>query len=240
MINLYQTWKTQNLHSKILKIQKNMLAKNLHLNHIIYTNEQMEDFVYANFEENIIRSFKKINNMVAKADFWRYLILYKFGGIYLDIDSLITSNISNFEHEPNIGYISFESNNKKFIQWSLIYGKNHIILEKCIQNIVDNINEKVFKNDISNLTGPDLYTNSRLSILNEESIRLRELLNAEKNNSKLTFKIKGNKIIFIPSSEYNKYFLFKHKYTHLLNYRKKGTLENSHWTIAQQKNEIYK
>lgn len=239
MLNLYQTWKTQNLHSKILKIQKNMLAKNLHLNHIIYTNEQMEDFVYANFEENIIRSFKKINNMVAKADFWRYLILYKFGGIYLDIDSLITSKLSNYEYEPNTGYISFESNNKKFIQWSLIYGKNHIILEKCIQNIIININDELFKNDISNLTGPDLYTKSVLSILNEKSIGLRELLIAEKNNSKLTFKINDNKIIFIPSLEYNKNFLFKHKYTHLLNNRKKGTLEDSHWTIAQQKDDIY-
>ena len=39
---IYQTWKTQNLPKKILKMHSNMLTQNPDFEHIIYTDEQMK------------------------------------------------------------------------------------------------------------------------------------------------------------------------------------------------------
>ena len=120
MYNLFQTWKTQNLNPKILKLHSKMLKKNKDLIQTIYTDKQMIDSVMSNFNEEICSNFKRLNNVVAKADYWRYLMLYKYGGVYLDIDSLILDRLNSNYFEPNTGYISLELNKKYFIQWSLI------------------------------------------------------------------------------------------------------------------------
>ena len=40
-------------------------------------------------DETILKCYDSLNIGAAKADFWRYLILYKTGGIYIDVDSMI-------------------------------------------------------------------------------------------------------------------------------------------------------
>ena len=239
MYNLFQTWKTQNLNPKILKLHSTMLKKNNSLSQTIYTDTQMIDSVMSNFNEEICSNFKRLNNVVAKADYWRYLMLYKYGGVYLDIDSLILDSLNSNYFEPNTGYISLELNKKYFIQWSLIYDKDHPVLKKCIENIGINLKNNLYKNDISSLTGPKLYTKSILETLNKESIYLEDLVSADKKNSKFEIKINKHKLVFVPSNQYDKEFLFKHKYTHLLNNRNKGTLEESHWTVTQSKQDVY-
>ena len=76
---IYQTWKTQNIHKKINNLHKRMLKVNPEYQHIIYTDDQMLDFVKSNYDKDIFRYFERINNIVARADFWRYLILFKKG-----------------------------------------------------------------------------------------------------------------------------------------------------------------
>ena len=47
---IYQTWKTQNLHKKINNLHEKMLKLNKY-KQIIYTDEQMLDFVKSNYDE---------------------------------------------------------------------------------------------------------------------------------------------------------------------------------------------
>ena len=51
---IYQTWKTQNLPKKILKMHSNMLTQNPDFEHIIYTDEQMNDYMTSNAEKEIL------------------------------------------------------------------------------------------------------------------------------------------------------------------------------------------
>ena len=85
--------KTQNIHKNIYKLHNKMLKENPEYQQIIYTDDQMFDFVKSNYDNNIFNYFERINNIVSRADFWRYLILYKNGGVYLDIDSIIEGNL---------------------------------------------------------------------------------------------------------------------------------------------------
>ena len=70
----------------------------------------MDNFVNQHFIGEISELYNKLNIIVAKVDFWRYLVLYKYGGIYLDMDSsidkplneLICSNIKNNRYPNNI------------------------------------------------------------------------------------------------------------------------------------------
>ena len=63
--------------------------------HIIYTDEQMNDYMNSNADKEILDLYWKMNHIVAKADIWRYTILLERGGIYLDIDSKINRSLND-------------------------------------------------------------------------------------------------------------------------------------------------
>ena len=54
--------------------------------------------------------FKRTRVGAAKADIWRYCLLYDLGGIYLDIDASFKVSLSQIIGESNSEIISFESN----------------------------------------------------------------------------------------------------------------------------------
>ena len=62
--------------------------------HKIYTDIEIDEFVNINFPGEITECYNTLNIIVAKVDFWRYLILYKLGGVYIDIDSCINTDLN--------------------------------------------------------------------------------------------------------------------------------------------------
>ena len=53
----------------------------------------MNDYMQSNAASDIKNMYFKLNNIVAKADVWRYTILLNKGGVYLDIDSEIIGSL---------------------------------------------------------------------------------------------------------------------------------------------------
>ena len=60
---IYQTWKTQNLDKKINNLHVRMLKLNPGYKQVIYTDEQMYDFVKSNYDPDIFEYFERINNI---------------------------------------------------------------------------------------------------------------------------------------------------------------------------------
>ena len=54
---IYRSWYTQNFHKKINKQMHKMLEINKDYEQIIYTDEQVKDFVNSNFSGEISKSF---------------------------------------------------------------------------------------------------------------------------------------------------------------------------------------
>ncbi len=220
---IYRSWKTQNFHPKIHKQIKKMLDLNPDYDQIIYTDEQIHDYVSSNYDSEINKAFNKLTIMTSKVDFWRYLILYQKGGVYLDIDSTINSKISSFLNENDDALITAETNPELFVQWALFFRSKHPILERVIENIVKNINEKRYPNDIVNTTGPGVFTKSIQEIHQET---FSDSLDWSKINSKYdaNFNIEGKDYNYrIYGVDFNKHLSFKYKNTSYL------YLDNLHW-----------
>ena len=217
---IYRSWKTQNFHPKIQRHIDKMLKLNSEYEQIIYTDDQINDFVSSNYDQEIYNAYSKLNIITAKVDFWRYLILYKNGGIYLDIDSQINSKISNFLKEDDKALITAETNPELFVQWALFFEKNHPILERTISKVVENINMEKFPNDIVNTTGPGVYTSAIKEIYyenykedlnwNKVDKKFNKIFNINSNNLSSSFRIFG--------VDFNGFLSFKYKNTkHLYN-----------------------
>lgn len=67
------------------KCVKQLKADNPEFKHHLYDDNECRKFIEKNFDSNILNAYDKLIPGAYKADFWRYCILYKKGGIYMDI-----------------------------------------------------------------------------------------------------------------------------------------------------------
>jgi mannosyltransferase OCH1-like enzyme len=52
------------------------------------------------YQGNVVRMFKEYPIGVMRADFWRYAILYIYGGIYMDIDTSPLLTVDKWKNYP--------------------------------------------------------------------------------------------------------------------------------------------
>ena len=150
---IYQTWKTKQLPETCAQIQENIQRLNPSYELVIYDDHDMDNFIRSNFDEYVFRCYSALNVGAAKADLWRYCILYKNGGVYLDIDSEILQPLDELIREEDQCIITREGNPGIFNNWIMIFEKEHPILLQTIRYCCHNIVHKTSQ-DICYLTGP--------------------------------------------------------------------------------------
>ncbi len=181
---VYQTWKTRDIDSDIINgiITRNK-AMNLEFRFVLFDDDEEDAFIEENFDADIRRAYNRINPRfgAARADFWRYCILYKQGGVYMDIKMelkiplirIIRPEDECLLDKPRVDYEIYriENNTPTYEQSILFFSKNHPYLETMIdtmtRNILDGyIPDVRFLQSVSSysklliihLTGPDAFT----------------------------------------------------------------------------------
>lgn len=185
----------------------------------------MDNYVKNNYDNETYNNFNKLKVPTAKADFWRYLILNKTGGIYLDMDSTINIDLNTLINKNDHAIISKENHKDIYIQCALIFKKNHPILEETIRLVNYQISNNLYSNDIMNLTGPKVFSKALNNIHNKYFINPLKWENKEKdikyNLTNFNYRIYG--------IDYNDKFTFKnYKLDNLLNKHKKQN-KLKHW-----------
>jgi mannosyltransferase OCH1-like enzyme len=155
---LYQTWDTNMFPRDVKKRFIDMREFYKGYEYRFFLDEDMDNFVEENYPGEIWECYSRLNIIVAKADFWRYLILYKHGGIYLDMDSCINKPLDELINDDDDAIITAEGNPDLFVQWALMFKAGHPILKIVIDLVVDNIKNNKYPNDIHKMTGPSVFT----------------------------------------------------------------------------------
>ena len=202
---IYQTWYTKVLPEPIQKSIDNMLNLNPEFEYHLYDDDDMIKFVHDNYPGEITEAFDTIKIGAMKADLWRYLVLYKFGGVYLDIDSEIYSDLSTLIVD-DCAVITRENNPNLFVQWMLIFPPNHELLKICIDKCVWNIMN--VKDDVAKLTGPYVYSDSIREYLDDSNVYYKT--DDEINKKSIEKKLK------IFSNDYKGYANYYHNNRNLL------------------------
>jgi mannosyltransferase OCH1-like enzyme len=198
----------------------------------LYDDNDMDLFVNTYFKGIISDAYNRLNIIVAKVDFWRYLILYKYGGVYLDMDSSIDKPLNELIKKDDDAILSLESNPNTFVNWCLIFDKDHIILRRTIDLIINNINTNAFPNDILRMTGPIVYSRA-INDIYKLLYKMPLIYERLSLNTDITFQ-QHNIRFRIYGIDYNEYCTFKHKHCNTLYVNKK------HWKQEQRENKLLK
>jgi hypothetical protein len=145
-LNLFQTWFTLDLKGKMAENVARLKSQNPEFTHYLFDDDMCRNFIRENFDGDVLYTFDKLTPGAYKADLWRYCVLYKKGGIYLDIKYVCADNFKLIEiadkeyfvEDFPIGYIpGLESVALRGIyQALLVVMPMNEILGRCIKEIV--------------------------------------------------------------------------------------------------------
>lgn len=193
---IYQTFKSQDLPFITRWHIGRMKKKNPAYGYEFYDDARIEQFLEAEYEPEVVQAYRKIQIGAVKADFFRYTILYKKGGIYLDIDSRIAKPLDEFIRPDDVAIISFENNQEQFyVQWALVYAAGHPFLERTIKLMLENIRENRFPNSGHEMTGPTVYSKAIRECLTENPSIPYRLMGVDYEGC-MKFKYPLNKLIY--------------------------------------------
>ena len=190
---IFQTFKSKKLPLITRLHIWNMKRKNPDYNYFFYDDKDIERFITEEFPPEYIENYNKLTVGASKADFFRYAILYKKGGIYLDVDSSVTKSLKYLIKDNDEAIISAERHPDLFVQWGLIFNKNHPFLKKTLELMLDNIKTHRYPNNIHSTTGPTVFSEGiRQSLLENPDIPYR-LFDGIEFRGYLKFKYKLGK-----------------------------------------------
>lgn len=184
--NIFQTYKSKvQLPNEIQANISILQSLNPQYKYKLFDDDDIKNFIIEYYGDKIWAYYQRISPVygAAKADFFRYLLIYHFGGVYLDIKSSITRPLDEVLL-PNEQFILTHWDNRKgeqyqgvgmydqvnflprgeYVQWCIIAVAGHPLLRAVILQMLRNIDEYNPFRDGSGLwgvlktTGPILYT----------------------------------------------------------------------------------
>lgn len=85
---IHQTYKNHNLPETYKKCQTEIKRLHPEFEYRFYTDEDMDRLIKTEFPE-YYEKFNDLPRMIMKIDMFRYFLMYKYGGLYTDMDYLM-------------------------------------------------------------------------------------------------------------------------------------------------------
>ena len=79
-----------------------------------------------------LRAYRKIKHGAVKADLWRYLIIYKYGGVYADIDSKCIVSLREWIN-PRSLWVTHLGVNRDVCQWPIMTVPENPIFKRAAE-----------------------------------------------------------------------------------------------------------
>jgi mannosyltransferase OCH1-like enzyme len=84
---IHQTWKTREIPHQWQSAVQSCKALHPDYEYILWTHETMAEFVKTEYPD-FLQTYTGYKYDIQRCDAFRYLVLYKYGGIYLDLDMI--------------------------------------------------------------------------------------------------------------------------------------------------------
>jgi len=115
---IWQTMKTNQVTPFIKSYTDTWINLNPEYEYRFYDDNDIIDFLTSDFPD-YLDGYKKLKFGASKADLWRYLIIYKYGGVYADIDCRCINSLHKWVDRKST-YVTQLGINKDICQWLII------------------------------------------------------------------------------------------------------------------------
>ena len=177
---IHQTWKTQKVPEHLQKQVDSWKELNPDYHYKLWDDRECLAFVQREYPQ-FLKTYLALPQPVMRADMFRYLVVYHYGGVYCDIDTWCCQPIDKWSCHPKkklrvdwsklnvcleldcdeIPGISEYLYKRQYCQWAFCSSAKNPILLKVVEKIQRKM-EKGFplrtRVDLMLLTGPGIFT----------------------------------------------------------------------------------
>jgi mannosyltransferase OCH1-like enzyme len=141
-----------------------------------FYDSDMRDAFMRDCGPRIYTAFQMLPLPVMKADLWRYCVIYKYGGIYCDADTVCKAHPNYLVNNSSWLAVAPEPDTGFFCQWAFAAPAGSPILKTIINLSVDRIISTPIEGEhiIHYLTGPSAFTTGIELFLSSNNLPLFE------------------------------------------------------------------
>ena len=206
-LHMYQTWHSrEDLSPKMRECVDTLKAQNPELVHHLFDDNDCREFIADNFNEEVVNAYDSLIPGAYKADLWRYCILYKKGGVYMDIKYKCADGVKLIDMVDKEYYVEDrqQRGHRGVYNAIMICKKGDPRLIKAINYIVGHVKQKYYGETPLSPTGPGLLG----KIFTDDEFRnipLKFIGNTKDWHIKQSDSVvdkPNNKVLFISYPEY--------------------------------------
>jgi len=165
--------------------------------HILYDDIDIQEFIFQYYGQRILEIYESINPLYgpARADLFRYLLIFRMGGVYLDIKSGCSKPFDSFIKENDVFLLSYWHNQQgeefagcgvhpadgidsEFQNGHVICAPDHPIMKGVIELVLWNLchyskrKHGIGKPGVLRTTGPIAYSRAIIPLLHQHPYRI--------------------------------------------------------------------
>ena len=163
-LNIFQTWHTKNLPTLMKNNVEYIKNLNPAFTYRLFDDQDCYNFIKNNYPVDVLEAFNKLIPGAYKADLWRYCVLYKLGGIYLDIKYRPVKGFKFINLTEKEHWVLDTDGNGVYNALMVCKPGNQILLT-AINQIVQHVKTKYYGGGCLEPTGPALlakyFTNDK-------------------------------------------------------------------------------
>jgi mannosyltransferase OCH1-like enzyme len=154
---IFQVYLEPTITPKVEKKSKHIQQIVPYFGYFLFSLYDCGEFIRKNFDFKIYSAFTKLKHVKNKLDLWKYCVLYKNGGIYIDLNYNLTNDFNISLYLFKNFYLK-DSNINFIVPDIIISEKGNKKLLNCIEKIVSNVKENNYGSDWSEVSNSSLIT----------------------------------------------------------------------------------
>ena len=210
---IFQTWKSRYVQESVYENNiKKLINDNPEYDYYLFGDDECREYLKRFYSEEYLQAFEDLIPGAFKADFWRYAILYREGGVYIDID-LVVAKPLDYIIPPDASFVSVKdrtllAGNTAIYQAFIATVPLHNFMKYTLAETLHNIQTYYFGNSSLGITGPIAMGNAISKYLNISKLEPGEIIYPK--DGKIILYNFLNYIEIIVNSKNEK--IFDHKY----------------------------
>lgn len=189
----YTSWHTKELPPKMKENYDLLVETNPEFTHYLFDENDCREFIKNNFDNQVLYAYNSLIPCSYKSDLWRYCVLYKTGGIYMDIKYKCVNGFKLVALTEDEFFVRDRPYHMSYNALICVKPGNEILL-KCINNIVENVNKKYYGPNSLSPTGPALL-GSFFSLEDIDNMKIYFTDVSFTDNNIEEFMVYNNKVI---------------------------------------------
>jgi len=159
-LTIYESWHSNMVPEKMRDNIYNLLDTNPEFDYYLYSDDASIKFIETNYEPEVANAFRTLIPGAYKSDLWRYCILYKMGGVYIDIKYYSVVPLIDIIRDNPVIFVRDRKGSCKedigLYNGFMVSPPGNSIFKYCIDDIVNSCKLKLYKSNSLDITGPCL------------------------------------------------------------------------------------